>query len=114
MDLTLYAIPTETLLNELSVKGELPIDWITERVSDFNNAVSNRAASIDEDPVVMASSFKEPTGSDWKAIYIFPINAKGALGALVDRCNQNIERQAWLGMTKCSHAHAGVLCVAFK
>lgn len=76
MELILYcATPNDAILNELYSWGEVPYDWIAERVNEFNEL----AAKCGTEPLGQYSTLPDAKASEWSHVFVLPAEPEAAI-----------------------------------
>lgn len=111
MQLTLLATPSETILAELYGWGELPIEWISERSTEFAEARQRSPAG----PLCLQSNVKcTPDDCSYTHIYMFPAEPTvEELGACKHQRNQMENNLECINGFCLHYVHDGVECFAF-
>lgn len=110
MELNMFcAAPNETIMTELYGWGEVPFDWVAERVQEFDT----QKESQPNDPLVMTSFFNGTESNDWNTLFVIPADPKeGAEETMVANILRRVGQMPST-LFKIEHIHAGVRCIAF-
>lgn len=111
MQLTLLAQPSETILAELYGWGELPIEWIGERVTEFAEARQLTPTGA----LCLTSNVKcMPGDCSYSYIYMFPAEPKtDELDVCKHQRSQMENNLECINGFRLHYIHDGVECFAF-